>query len=121
MKYIETGRKEIPIITLLAIWSISLIVNLPGVAISPIMGRLREVFTDSTELEIQLLACLPNLFIIPFVLLSGKLSEGSRLYKMVMVGLLIFIGSGICYLFADRKCTRLNSSHEIPSRMSSSV
>ena len=66
MKYVETGYGKIPYLSLLAILSISLVVNLPGLAISPIMGKLNQVFKDVTELEIQLLTVLPNLVTIPF-------------------------------------------------------
>jgi len=44
MKYIETGYGKIPYISLIAILSISLVVNLPGLAISPIMGKLDQNF-----------------------------------------------------------------------------
>ena len=53
MKYVDCGCGKIPYISLLAILSISLTVNLPGLAISPIMGKLDDVFTNVTELEIQ--------------------------------------------------------------------
>ena len=66
MKYVNTGYGKIPFVSLLAILSISLVVNLPGLAISPIMGKLNEVFPNVTEMEIQLLTVLPNLVTIPF-------------------------------------------------------
>ena len=53
MKYVNSGCGKIPFISLVAILSISLTVNLPGLAISPIMGKLDEVFHHVTELEIQ--------------------------------------------------------------------
>ncbi len=73
MKYVETGYGKIPYISLLAILSISLVVNLPGLAISPIMGKLNQVFHNVTEMEIQLLTVLPNVVTIPFILCSGKI------------------------------------------------
>ena len=71
---VNTGKGSISLMTLIAIWSISLTVNLPGLAITPMLGNLDKIFPHTSELEIQLLTVLPNLFIIPFVLLSGKLS-----------------------------------------------
>jgi len=68
MKYIDSGCGKMPFISLVAILSISLTVNLPGLAISPIMGKLNEVFKHVSELEIQLLTVLPNLVTIPFIL-----------------------------------------------------
>ena len=64
---IETGRGTISLATLIAIWSISLVVNLPGLAITPVLNNIEAVFPHSSELEVQLLTILPNLFIIPFV------------------------------------------------------
>ena len=89
-----------PIISVIAILSMSLVVNLPGLAISPVMGRLDQIFPNTSELEIQLLSILPNLFIIPFVLLSGKLSERKNKLTLSFLGLVIYLLSGVAYLFA---------------------
>ena len=40
---IQTGRGTIPLITLLAIWSISALTSLPGLAVSPILGDLTKI------------------------------------------------------------------------------
>lgn len=72
---IPTGKGTITLPALLAIWSVSLVVNLPGLAVSPMLGNLDRIFPHASDLEIQLLTVLPNLLIIPFVLFSGKLSE----------------------------------------------
>ena len=71
---IQTGKGTIALTTLLAIWSVSMVVSLPGLAVSPILGRLHRIFGHATDLEIQMLTSLPSLLIIPFVLLAGKLS-----------------------------------------------
>lgn len=97
---INTGKGTIPLMTLIAIWSISLTVNLPGLAITPMMGNLDRIFPHTSELEIQLLTVLPNLFIIPFVLLSGKLSLSKNKISIVVTALAIYLASGIMYLFA---------------------
>lgn len=98
---INTGKGTIPLMTLIAIWSISLTVNLPGLAITPMLGNLDRIFPHTSELEIQLLTVLPNLFIIPFVLLSGKLSLSKSIIRIVVVALVIYLASGILYFFAD--------------------
>lgn len=103
---INTGKGTIPLMTLVAIWSISLVVNLPGLAITPILGHLDKIFPHTTELEIQLLTVLPNLLIIPFVLLSGKLSLSKNKITIVVVALVIYLASGILYFFA-RSITQL--------------
>lgn len=98
---IETGSGTISLVSLIAILSISLVVNLPGLAISPVMGKLTHIFPTASQLEIQLLTVLPNLFIIPFVLLSGRLSVSSGKIKLIVLGLLIYLTSGALYFFAD--------------------
>ncbi|MEG0948628.1 MAG: MFS transporter, partial [Bacteroidales bacterium] len=101
MKYVETGKGQLPFITLVAILSISLVVNLPGLAISPLMDDLDRVFPGVSKLEIQLLTILPNLFIIPFVLLSGKLSVSKNKIMILVAGLGIYVLSAILYFFAQ--------------------
>ena len=83
-----------------AIMSLALIVNLPGLAISPMLDNLKSIFPHVSDLEIQLLTLLPNVFIIPFVLLSGELSMSAHRVGIVVAGLLIFGFSTIAYLFA---------------------
>lgn len=96
---IKTGKGSISLGVLLAIWSVSAIASLPGLAISPILGDLNKVFPKVTDLEIQMLTSLPSLLIIPFVLLSGKLSEGRDTLKLLTTGLSIFFLSGVACLF----------------------
>lgn len=85
--------------TYLAIMSISLIVNLPGLAVAPMEGKLKEIL-HAPELEVQLLTTLPNFIIIPFVLLSGKLSEAKHKIPIIVGALLLYAGCAIWYLFA---------------------
>lgn len=97
---INTGRGTIPLIVMLAIWSISAITSLPGLAISPILGELHVIFPKSTELEVQMLSSIPSLLIIPFVLLSGILAEKQDKTRILIIGLTVFLLSGILYFFA---------------------
>lgn len=101
MKYVNSGNGQIPLISLIAILSISLTVNLPGLAISPIMGKLSQVFHHVTELEIQLLTVLPNVVTIPFILCSGKICKKDNQMLILAVGLSIYTLTGILYFFAD--------------------
>lgn len=98
---IETGKGTIPLLTLMAIWSISLVVNLPGLAISPILGNMDVIFPGTSQLEIQMLTILPNLFIIPFVLLSGKLSLSGNKILILVIALVVYLLSGMFYFFAS--------------------
>lgn len=97
---IKTGKGSIALVVLLAVWSVSAISSLPGLAISPILGDLNGIFPKATDLEIQMLTSLPSLLIIPFVLLSGRLSVGKNKLKTLVVGLAVFFLSGVACLFA---------------------
>lgn len=87
--------------TLVAILSLSLVVNLPGLAISPMLGSLSTIFPGTTTLEQQLLTLLPNLLIIPCLLLSGWLSQRKHKIGYVVASLVLFLACGIAYLFAS--------------------
>lgn len=97
---IKTGKGVITLTVLLAIWSVSAISSLPGLAISPILGDMNKIFPHATDLEIQMLTSLPSLLIIPFVLLSGRLSVGKNKLRVLFIGLTIFFLSGVACLFA---------------------
>lgn len=101
MKYVDSGNGKLPLISLIAILSISLTVNLPGLAISPIMGKLDQVFKHVTELEVQLLTVLPNLITIPFILCSGKICTQKNQMFILGIGLAIYTITGVLYFFAD--------------------
>ena len=101
MKYVDSGNGKMPLISLIAILSISLTVNLPGLAISPIMGKLDQVFKHVTELEVQLLTVLPNLITIPFILCSGKICTQKNQMFILAIGLGIYTITGVLYFFAD--------------------
>lgn len=92
----------IPLITLIGIWSISALNALPGLAVSPILGKLSAIFPHSTKLDIQMLSSLPSLLIIPFIILSGKLTEKINNIWLLQIGLGIFAVSGILYLLSTK-------------------
>ena len=99
---IKTGQGTIPLITLIGIWSISALNALPGLAVSPILGKLSAIFPHSTELDIQMLSSLPSLLIIPFIILSGKLTEKVNNIWLLQIGLSIFAVSGVLYLLSTK-------------------
>lgn len=99
-KMIQTGKQPISVATYCAIMSISLVVNLPGLAVTPMLGSLSEIFPHTTQLEKQLLTILPNVIIIPFVLLSGKLSLSRHKNAVVVSGLVLFTLCGVAYMIA---------------------
>lgn len=95
---INTGKKPLPVLTYIAIMSVCFIINLPGVAIAPVEGSLRELL-HTPELEIQLLTTLPNFVIIPFVFIAGTLSDYKHKIPLIILSLLVFIGCGFLYIF----------------------
>ncbi len=99
MRYVSSGNGKMPMISLLAILSISLTINMPGLAVSPMLGKLRDIF-HSSEMEAQLVTSLPNLCMIPVVLIAGKISTASRQTAVLVTGLLIFLCAGIGCFFA---------------------
>lgn len=99
---IQTGRGTIPLITLIATWSISALTSLPGLAVSPILGDLTKIFPKATDLDIQMLTSLPSLLIIPFILLGGKLTEKVDFVRILKIGLWLFAASGILYLISNK-------------------
>lgn len=98
---VKTGKGTISMMVVLAIWSLSLAVDLPGLAVTPIEGSLRSIFTDATDFKIQLLTVLPNLVIIPFVLLSGKLSESKHKVLVIALGTILYLLAGVLSIFSS--------------------
>lgn len=98
---VKTGKGTISMMVVLAIWSLSLAVDLPGLAVTPIEGSLRHIFPDVTDFKIQLLTVLPNLVIIPFVLLSGKLSETRHKIPVIAAGTVLYIVAGALSIFSS--------------------
>ena len=99
MKFIDSGEGKVPLLSAIAILAISLTVNLPGLAISPVLGEIKKVM-HSTALEAQLLNVLPNLVTIPFILCAGKICTPKNQLTVLTVGLIIFTATGVAYFFA---------------------
>lgn len=98
---INTGKGSITLSNLIAIYSISMVTSLSGLAVAPILGDLESVFKNASQLQIQLLVSIPSMVIIPFVLLSGKLSLSKSKKTILLAGLGIFVASSILFLFSD--------------------
>ena len=78
---IQTGHGMITLTALLAIYSISMVTSLPGLAISPILGDLKNIF--------------------PFILLAGRLSLKINKKRILIIGLSIFFGCSVIYPFSN--------------------
>lgn len=86
----------------MAIYALSVVTSLSGLAVSPILGDLQTVFPHASELEIQMLTSLPALVIVPFVLIAGKLSLNFDQKKLVICGLSIYFASSVIYMLVTR-------------------
>lgn len=84
-----------PLVAVVAIWSVSAIVSLPGLAVSPILDKLDSIFPSAHHLEVEMLESLPSLLIIPFMLLAGRHSVKGNKIRMLVLGTTIFLLSGI--------------------------
>ncbi|MDE7381861.1 MAG: MFS transporter [Muribaculaceae bacterium] len=104
MDYVKSGNGKMPLISLLAILSISLTINLPGLAVSPMLSKLHHLF-HSSELESQLVTSLPNLIMFPVVLIAGKIATPSRQTAVLAIGLLTFLLGGVGCFFAESMVT----------------
>ena len=99
---IKTGQGNMTLQKLIAIYSISMVTSLPGLAISPILGKLESIFSSTSELQLQMLESLPSFIIVPFILLAGRMSLYFNTKKLLITGLAIFSACSIAYPFADR-------------------
>ncbi len=98
---IQTGHGTITLTALLAIYSVSMVTSLPGLAISPILGDLKNIFKDASDLELQMLESLPSFIIVPFILLAGRLSLKINKKRILIIGLSIFFACSIIYPFSN--------------------
>lgn len=99
MRPIATGKQPVSFSVAAAILALSLVVNLPGLAVSPMLADLKTIFPHSTQFEEQLLSLIPNLVIFPFVLLSGRLSLSRHKIAVVVCALILFTLSAAAYFF----------------------
>lgn len=77
------------------ILSLSFLSILSGAAVSPALGRIQQAFPDASELSIQMILTLTPLFIIPFSLLTGRLSLTLSKRNILFVGLIIYLVAGV--------------------------
>ena len=79
----------------ISVLSISLLTIIAGSAISPAMNEISKAFPYENELLIKMILTIPNLVLIPFSLISGKLSHTRSKRKILIYGLVIYFIGGI--------------------------
>ena len=86
---------------LLAILSISLVVNLPGLAISPIMGKLNEVFPECHRDGNPVADRCSRIFVtIPLYIMFRQDMHSEESDVILGIGLGIYALTGVLYFFA---------------------
>ena len=113
---IKTGQGNMTLQKLIAIYSISMVTSLPGLAISPILGKLESIFSSTSELQLQMLESLPSFIIVPFILLAGRMSLYFNTKKLLITGLAIFSACSIAYPFAERMWHRSRTGNSFFNR-----
>ena len=97
-KLANPPKATITLATLIAIYSLAVVISLPGLAVSPILSDIKKAFPSVSDFELQMLESLPSLVIIPFILLAGRLSLHTPIRRLVIIGLSIFAASSVLYL-----------------------
>ena len=85
----------------IVVWSIFSIISLAGLAITPVLPEIQKHFKGIMETQIDMLVSLPNLIIVPCVLLSGYFSKKKNKINIIRIGLLILVSSAILYQFSN--------------------
>ena len=97
------GTSVLPLWAVFNLYVIFICTSIPGLAISPIMGKLTHIFPGTSPLMSQMLEIGPNLAAIPFVFLGGwigtkfnnnKLTFWTCLFYSICAILFFFIPSG---------------------------
>ncbi|MEG1378563.1 MAG: hypothetical protein RSC75_02945, partial [Bacteroidales bacterium] len=70
----------------LSIWSVSILTSITGLAISPSLPAIQQKFPHVGETEIDMLISLPNLLLIPFVIIVGKLAQSKSSVTLIRIG-----------------------------------
>lgn len=78
-----------------AVLSISLLIIITASAVSPALADIRDSFAGQDGFLLKMIITLPSLIIIPFSLLSGKISHLLNKRKTIIIALIIYIFGGI--------------------------
>ncbi|EOD01581.1 MFS transporter [Caldisalinibacter kiritimatiensis] len=78
-----------------AILSISLLIIMTNSTISPALGEISESFSNVNPNWVKMILTLPSIIIIPFSLLSSKMSVTISQRKIIIIGLIFYIFGGI--------------------------
>lgn len=94
-------RKEIPLVALMNVFSVSTLGTLPKLTISPVLKSLGGVFPSTASLRVRVLSSLPSLLVVPFVLLSNGLARGIGGLLLLRVKLTLFKTDNVLCLLSS--------------------
>lgn len=77
-----------------SILSLSLLTVMAGAAVAPALGVIREHFSDSSQMAVQLIISMPALFIFSTSFIFPKLTQRFRVKTLVMIGLVLYVAGG---------------------------
>lgn len=99
------GNGVLPVWAVFNLYVIYVITSIPGLAISPIMGTLQDIFPGTTQLETQFLTLGPNIAAIPFVFLGGAIGTKFNNMKMLNWSCLFYGIGGALFFIAPNMLT----------------
>ena len=83
-----------------SILSLSLLTVMAGAAVAPALEVIRRHFSDANQLEVQLVVCMPALFIVITNMFFGRLASRFGARTLTMVGLALYtVGGAAAGLF----------------------
>ncbi len=95
------GTNTLPLWAVFNLYVIFICTSIPGLAISPIMGKLTQVFPGTSALESQFLTIGPNFAAIPFVFLGGWIGTKFNNNRLTFWTCLLFGICGVLFFFAN--------------------
>ena len=93
------GTNVLPLWAVFNLYVIFICTSIPGLAISPIMGKITEIFPGTSPLASQMLEIGPNLAAIPFVFLGGWIGTKFNNNKLTAWTCLFFSIFSVCFFF----------------------
>lgn len=99
------GNSTLPLWAVFNLYVIFIITSIPGLAISPIMGKLETIFPGTSELETQFLTLGPNIAAIPFVFIGGWIGTKFNNMKLLNWTCLFYGVGGALFFLAPNMIT----------------
>ncbi len=98
----KTGKGWVlPLITVIDIYIIWILTSIAGLAITPIEGKLTQIFPGTTELMSQMILIGPNIAAIPFVFIGGALAQKYDSIKLINWSCVVYFIAGALFLIAN--------------------